>query len=413
MKYQDDLDYILDNANRFKRGGKMQRSSSQQRGWSALRSSAGSDYAKQATKQFMQQYANPETIKSNTKTAVERVNESRNSAREDRMLKKEKFIKKHTDPVMVETTKRAQQQLKDLGFYTAEVDGKWGKLSKKAQQKAFAAGYVLKDGKYQKYQPSVVSESDLKRLDATYPYGWVDANSSSGNPFNIARKALRSYVGHAGEDRKNFDEFITLNLNTPSGRARAAELAPKFGNLVHDKDGNLIDINNDLLSWMQQSMRARKDLTDLYAGREQTYNTFMINPDYASPNAIAAGVPTYTFRDPKMRKAWQREAANYVSRPEIPVGSNPVTGDSYALFNRHTVVKDENGGGRMADLWDFPLDLPGSNAVWIADTVPSNGSPTGWSNLHPSDEVKVKKNIIKVANMLKPVSPGSPTGPTP
>lgn len=294
-------------------------------------------------------------------------------------------------------TEQRQAQLKQLGFYNGKIDDNFGPKSRAAHQAALDAGYEYKNGEYvSKYKPTQVRDGHLGQgdLDSIYPYDWVDANDNSRNLFAMTGKALKGALNIKSNDRKLFDEFVELDLSTPEGLTRAKEMAPNFGNLVRDRNGNNVPIDNALVRYMQKSMRSRKDLLDLYAGKPQTYNTFMINPDYQSPTAKEAGVPTYTYRDPEMRRAWQKETANYMANDSVTPGNHIVVGDTFNELNNHTIHKNPDGSGHVGDVWDFKQtvggvtvfpDLPNSNKVIVGDTIPAGmGVPNGYTRLHTS-----------------------------
>lgn len=83
----------------------------------------------------------------------------------------------------------------------------------------------------------------------------------------------------------------------------------------------------------------------------------MVNPDYENPNAKAAGVPTYTYRDPELRRKQLNIAIQHGRRRGPGFHNKNLTGDATTTFNHYTVVRRKDGSGRYEDKWDFPIDI--------------------------------------------------------
>lgn len=308
---------------------------------------------------------------------------------------------------------------RDATYQTA-VDGLTGKMTRAAIANAQKAGYTVdeKTGAVTKVQANpqqVVQQPTQKRrvnglanmygmthaaatggmsmtppvqqgtpgnivsayLDNLYPYGYVLQSSEREN----ARKAPGWFSHVAGlyagvnspvdvdklwtgffektNAKKALDEFVELDLTNPQQRKRGEELKRQY----------FTNFRNSSIDHIQQSARSRYDANSLYAGIPQKFNTWMVNPDYESPSAKAAGVPTYTYRDPKLRKMQQDVARRHgMSRG---VGAHVVQGDATTTFNNYTVNRmNKDGSGRYVDKWDF-LGPNVGNLVFIGDTIPA------------------------------------------
>lgn len=319
-----------------------------------------------------------------------------------------------------EQIKEQQRFLKENYGYNGAIDGLWTMKdrSKKsrtqiAAEKAEADGYSIdENGRFVKTEPTnqqqinfgyifepmsgiaaVISPSTFSNdpmkpaqpngfgtfplttrvLDNVYPYGYGE---------RIREKLINGIKGKSPQ-REALDEFVELDLSDPEQRKRGQELANKY----------FTNFSNTSLDGIQASMRARLDLNDLYIGREQKYGTWMVNPDYESPTAKAAGVPTITYRDPKLRAAQQRAAANYGQNHGV--GVHKVQGDELTTFGSTYTINTMNpdGSGRYMDEWDFALDnfntplgrleIP-HNRVIVGDTIYSNSGNGGRTYIRPA-----------------------------
>lgn len=197
-------------------------------------------------------------------------------------------------------------------------------------------------------------------INNLYPYGYSD-NDGRDTFGGAVKKTFKGFFGRS-DKKLAVDEFVRLDLKDPKQRARAVELSKNFTNFG----------SNDL-DYMQQSMRARLDANSLWANQSQRWNTWMENPDYQSPTAKAAGAKTYTYRDPELRKRQQQLALQY-SRQQTSNGLYPVKNDVLNTFNNYSINRMHNdGSGRYLEKWDFMgVDIPGSNGIYIGDTIPAN-----------------------------------------
>lgn len=155
-----------------------------------------------------------------------------------------------------------------------------------------------------------------------------------------------------------------LDLDTDEGMNRARELRWIF-------DENFK--KEDLPLWyLQNSARARYDLNSMYVGKPQIFNTWMVNPDYQSPTAADLGVPTYTYRNPQLRKQAQNMA--YTWGKDHGKGMWHVVGDPLWTYNVYTVnTMHDDRSGRYVDKWDFMGDerYPWKHDIIVGDTIPA------------------------------------------
>lgn len=198
----------------------------------------------------------------------------------------------------------------------------------------------------------------IANVNNQYLYGYVDPEDYDNLTYGFVKKIGKGFTG-SSELNDISMELAALDLKNPEQRKKAIELQKKLSNF-----------KNSSIEATQQSIRSRIDLRDLYSGRSQTYNTFMENPDYKDPVAVAHGVPTYTFRDPALRRRQQQEALTY-NKTKGKSGWNSVWGDVTSAFNRYSIAKDgDDGHGRFREDWDLVGYAP--NRIFVADTIPAN-----------------------------------------
>ncbi len=204
------------------------------------------------------------------------------------------------------------------------------------------------------------SWDDNSIIDNVFPYGYSD--DSDNRAWGVVKKGWTGLTG-LDERRRLLNEFVQLDLDTPEGMARARELRPIFDNNFKNQ--------NISLRYLQQSARARYDLNNLYLKRPQIFFTYMVNPDYKSPSA-ENGQPTYTYRDPSLRRYQQSLARTYGLKNGV--GVHNVVGDATTTYNTYAInTMHPDGSGRWGDIWDFELDdvYPRGTPVIVGDTVPS------------------------------------------
>lgn len=263
-----------------------------------------------------------------------------------------------------------QQQLRSLGYDIGKsgADGIIGINTRKALAATEKAGYSLVNGK----------------LIAPNKENYIKSNS----PYALAHRALvgniypYDYNPDLSFDENNiagYNEFLTLDLNTPEGMARAKEIRA-----MKQKDGKPLFSNRNIADnrELQRQFRERQDLLLLNSGRPQQFNSFQ---QYTDEN----GNTYYQFTNPDLnrryagtaqasRKAYTTdEKGNVIAYRDGVVDSegNPVKyiprDHTNTLFNQYMIQSRGDDFGnytQVKDTWNLaPIEnLPGSS---IAPTI--------------------------------------------
>lgn len=165
------------------------------------------------------------------------------------------------------------------------------------------------------------------------------------------------------------EKALQLDLTDPKDRDTFLQYKKKYFN-------NFALASPEII---QNSFKMREDAKALYQGKPQKYNTFIINTEYDSPSALAEGAPTYTFKDPHLRKLMQEDALRFNKQQKENKLYN-VVGDVGTIFGNYSVNKmHDDGSGRYVDKWDFAMDklLPTKKSVYIGDTIYANPKISG------------------------------------
>lgn len=299
----------------------------------------------------------------------------------------------HTDQdYLKKNAESIQKQLMRAGYNVGKTgaDGKWGKSSQAALDKALAEGYVLKDGKLtnpnirvaQPANPGVWGSvknyvsSDI--YDNMYPYNYGDVRNPDGTYRQVSGSdpidtqvvaGWRKFTsGVEGMDprRDLMNQMAALDLNTEEGMKAWKDLAAKADQLnlkmVRYKGTTPAQIKNQ-----QWEMRARLDAMNLYQGRAQQWDTFIEQTDQSklSGRATKAGRPTLIVADKNQRNRINGEILNYWNaHPEQRIkGKDGLYRMPFMSYlGNATIVQQPDGSLRYADDWDY---------TWTSDNDPN------------------------------------------
>ena len=234
-------------------------------------------------------------------------------------------------------------------------------------------------------------QNDGGFINNLWPYGYSDEDQRNATLGGMASKVLQGLFGKK-KKKKLLDEFVLLDLNTKEGIERAKELSYIFDENFQNKMS---------LEYLQQSARARYDLNALYSGRPQIFGTFIVNPDYKDSEAEKAAVPTYTYKNPALRRDLQIQAGRFGRKHGV--GAHLVQGDPTTTFGNYTVkTTGEDGSGTWRDVWDFMGDpvIP-HELVIIADTIPGVKGSSNETYLRPGDPHPVRTMFKNELDKLK------------
>lgn len=198
-------------------------------------------------------------------------------------------------------------------------------------------------------------------INNLYPYGYID-NQDEPTMMNAIKKATRAMFKKSDE-RKALDEFMDLDLKNPQEREKAQQIRNKW----------FTNLESNNLEEIQMRFKHRLDANQLWAGKPQKYNSWIVNPDFENPKAKKLGVPTYTYADPVLRKRMQQQAEAYYNADSKRKGKSfTVWGDVSNTFNNYN-LNDNKNGRYYQDIWDFVnIDGPGGKII-ISDTIPDTG----------------------------------------
>ncbi len=240
-----------------------------------------------------------------------------------------------------------------------------------------------------------------KIYDNVFPFGYYDSRDDDPtDPKSIKAigKSLYKFIlgayGFKSDARKIFDQIASMDLNDPKQRERAIQLY-NSNPVVRSALGTKADIG-----YIQKIFRARIDLNNLHAGREQEYASFVPNEEYQSiasrenPELI-----TWVPSDKQLREEYRQQGRAYnLLQGKLPEGTKYKSygvSDNNGMYGGMSIVKNHNNGaGKYKDEWDFigdevlqPLGL--SKRVIVADTIPASSHSRMYHNF--GQEASVRK----------------------
>ena len=239
-----------------------------------------------------------------------------------------------------------------------------------------------------------------KIYDNVFPFGYYDIRDDDPtNPKSIKaiRKSLWKFIlgayGFKSDARKMFDQIAAMDLNDPKERERAIQLY-NSDPVVRSALGTKADIG-----YIQKIFRARTDLNNLHAGREQKYASFIPNEEYQSiasrenPELI-----TWVPSDKQLREEYRQQGRAYNllqdKLSEDEKYKSYGVSDQNGMYGGMSIVKNHNNGaGKYKDEWDFIGDevlqsLGLSKRVIVADTIPADSRPRMYHNFGQESSIR-------------------------
>ena len=239
-----------------------------------------------------------------------------------------------------------------------------------------------------------------KIYDNVFPFGYYDSRDDDPtDPKSIKAvgKSLKKFIlgvyGFKSDARKIFDQIAAMDLNDPEERKKAIQLY-NSDPVVRSALGTKTDIG-----YIQKIFRARIDLNNLHAGREQEYASFIPNKEYQSvasrenPELI-----TWVPSDKQLREEYRQQGRAYNllqdKLSEDEKYKSYGVSDQNGMYGGMSIVKNHNNGaGKYKDEWDFigdevlqPLGL--SKRVIVADTIPADSRPRMYHNFGQESSIR-------------------------
>lgn len=219
------------------------------------------------------------------------------------------------------------------------------------------------------------------------PYGY------SADPI---KKFASAMFGNVDPDRRMFEEAASADLSTKEGRRKVQLMANEL-------------VAGGGLQYTQNRARARKDLMNLFDGREQQWDTYQVTGH--NPGKYGIGeVIDVQFTDPKKTQtladaagAWVRDHPNSGYKKTAD-GRRvyQVHDDPLAITGNHLIITDSQGKtGQDIDTWNYFLPMPGSHEGRFS--IPINvKSRTSSGNIKAgSTQSKKTKDAFTLENAVK------------